>query len=348
MQLDLEAIIGELLFEFDAVIIPGFGGFVANYKSSSIDHVQGMIHPPSKSISFNENLVVNDGIIVNHLKSKHGLSLEEAKDIIKQFVVELKKKIEEREIIVFPEVGRLYRDYENKLQFLPDNSNYNLDAYGLPAVQYYPILRNKDTALAEAPVPKSTATRKPAKVVAARNRNRFSQSALLYAVFGIALIFIAFTSYYIFSNRTIGEQAQTLPVENRLNTKPGQSEIGSEAEDSFGTEIVSKDDESGEEEFTSSDDSENETEELEDIDSESITLAPNQKECIVIIGGFRSKENVRKLIERLYDKGFDAYQDQKGDITRVGAQFVYETESQKRDKIKFIRDRFESKAWELK
>ena len=348
MQLDLEAIIGELLFEFDAVIIPGFGGFVANYKSSTIDHVQGMIHPPSKSISFNENLVVNDGILVNQLKSKYGLSLEEAKDTIKEFVIELKKKVEEREIIVFPEVGRLYRDYENKLQFLPDNSNYNLDAYGLSPVQYYPILRNKDTALAEAPVPKSTTARKPAKVVAARKRNRVSQSAMLYALFGIALIAIAFSSYKIFGDRSTADQAQTLPVENRLNTKPGQGETGSEAEDSFGTEIVTKNDETGEEEASSSAVIEEETEDLEDLNTESITLAPNQKECIVIIGGFRSKENVQKLIERLYDKGFDAYQDKKGDITRVGAQFVYESESQKRDKIQFIRDRFEAKAWELK
>jgi len=348
MQLDLEAIIGKLLFEFDAVIIPGFGGFVANYKSSTIDHVQGMIHPPSKSISFNENLVVNDGILVNHLKSKHGLSLEEAKDTIQQFVVELKKKIEEREIIVFPEVGRLYRDYENKLQFLPDNSNYNLDAYGLSPVQYYPILRNKDTALAEAPVPKSTTKRKPAKVVTARKRKRVSQSALLYALFGVALIFIAYSSYVFFGNRTTDKQAQTLPVENRLNTKPGQSETGSEAEDSFGTEIVTNNDETEEEESIASNAIEEDSESAEELDTESITLAPNQKECIVIIGGFRSKENVQKLIERLYDKGYDAYQDKKGDITRVGAQFIYETESQKRDKIKFIRDRFEPKAWELK
>ncbi|MEL6924166.1 MAG: hypothetical protein AAFO94_08970, partial [Bacteroidota bacterium] len=322
------------------------GGFVANYKSSAIDHVQGMIHPPSKSLTFNENLVVNDGILVNHLKSKYGKTLEEAKEIIRDFVAELKAKIEEREIIVFPEVGRLYRDYENKLQFLPDNSNYNLDVYGLPTVQYYPIIRNRDSAPAEAPAPKATPMRKPAAVAKRRSQQRKWQPIAVYSVFALILVMLSLSVYTIYNNMNGSDDVQSLPVsENRLNTKPTKD--GSEIDDQFGTEITTS--ETADEEFESNSETGDEIDYVPAVsDTESSTLAPDQKECVVIIGGFRSKDNVRKLIERLYNKGFDAYQDQKNGITRVGAQFFYETEAQRREKVKFIRDQFEAKAWVLK
>jgi hypothetical protein len=62
MQLNKQII--DLLFEHDCVIIPGFGGFVAQYSSASFEEISQSFVPPSKSILFNKNLINNDGLLL--------------------------------------------------------------------------------------------------------------------------------------------------------------------------------------------------------------------------------------------------------------------------------------------
>ena len=45
----------QLLHQHDCVIIPDFGGFVAQYKPATLDSVTGFYSPPSKQILFNIN-----------------------------------------------------------------------------------------------------------------------------------------------------------------------------------------------------------------------------------------------------------------------------------------------------
>ena len=47
-MLEITKYIQELLFVHDCVILPGFGGFVANYRPAKIDENQQIVHPPSK------------------------------------------------------------------------------------------------------------------------------------------------------------------------------------------------------------------------------------------------------------------------------------------------------------
>ena len=56
----------QLLRHLDCVIIPDFGGFVAQYKTASLDGVTGY-SPPSKQILFNINLKNNDGLLANKI-----------------------------------------------------------------------------------------------------------------------------------------------------------------------------------------------------------------------------------------------------------------------------------------
>ena len=62
----------ELLYLNDCVIIPEFGGFITNYKSSIVNNVNNFI-PPSKQITFNKNLKDNDGLLINSIKNKEQL-----------------------------------------------------------------------------------------------------------------------------------------------------------------------------------------------------------------------------------------------------------------------------------
>ena len=40
----------ELLYEHDCVIIPNFGGFVANYFPARLDELNNRVFPPSKHL----------------------------------------------------------------------------------------------------------------------------------------------------------------------------------------------------------------------------------------------------------------------------------------------------------
>src|SRR3990167_8453668 len=129
----LDQYISELLFQYDCVIVPGLGGFVANYKSAAIQIVQNTLHPPSKGLSFYKNLTSNDGLLVNYIAQKEGLNyaiscqkMEEAVSLINR-ELKLKKKI------FLQHVGTLFLDTELRIQFEPAATvNYLLDSYGLP------------------------------------------------------------------------------------------------------------------------------------------------------------------------------------------------------------------------
>ena len=70
----LEQYISKLLYQYDCVIVPGLGGFVANYKSATIQPVQNTFSPPSKGISFNKNLNNNDGLLANFIAQEETVS----------------------------------------------------------------------------------------------------------------------------------------------------------------------------------------------------------------------------------------------------------------------------------
>ena len=84
MTKHIDSHISYLLHLNDCVIIPDFGGFVANYQSAKIDPVVNLMHPPKKHIVFNKSLQNNDGLLVNELASCEGISFKNAQKEFKK------------------------------------------------------------------------------------------------------------------------------------------------------------------------------------------------------------------------------------------------------------------------
>ena len=57
---------------------------------------------------------------------------------------------------------------------------------------------------------------------------------------------------------------------------------------------------------------------------------------------------MRKLVQKIYEEGFEPYTDKRGKLTRVGIQMPYEDEDEIDEALKTIRKKFESKAKLLK
>lgn len=136
----LDKQISTLLLHYDCVIIPEFGGFITNYKPAHLDQRLHIFHPPSKEVSFNQNLKRNDGLLANYLSDIHSCSFEEANAIIRAEVEAYFTLLNNGERVVFEKVGILYRDRDENLRFQPAHEqNFLKDAFGLEKLFAAPL-----------------------------------------------------------------------------------------------------------------------------------------------------------------------------------------------------------------
>lgn len=123
--------ISELLYLYDCVIIPDFGGFICNQKCAEIDEKGGIIRPPRKDILFNRNLIHNDGLLINWMAQRENISYEKATSRVALFSEELKVRLYQKERIVFGEIGQFYLDRHFHIIFEPSLHNFLAEAYGM-------------------------------------------------------------------------------------------------------------------------------------------------------------------------------------------------------------------------
>lgn len=138
--MDIVAYIRQLLVLHDCVIIPDFGGFVANYQPAEIDFERHVFSPPSKRIGFNRNLSGNDGLLVGYLSERQGMGYVDARRAVAGFVKEVKDRLEKGKPFHFEDIGRFQYDDRHNLQFEPDDTrNYLIDSYGLSRFTATPL-----------------------------------------------------------------------------------------------------------------------------------------------------------------------------------------------------------------
>jgi nucleoid DNA-binding protein len=140
MKIDVTAFIRELLFGHDCVIVPGFGGFIGNYTPARIDKNSGTFSPPVKQISFNRNLIHNDGLLIGRISESGKMNYKDSRNIVEDFVSDLRRNIAKGEKVVLDRIGNFYNNKEGNIQFEPDKeSNYLLDSYGLSSFHCLPV-----------------------------------------------------------------------------------------------------------------------------------------------------------------------------------------------------------------
>jgi hypothetical protein len=139
----IEKHISDLLCLHDCVIVPGLGGFVANYKSATMVEERNLFRPPVKEIGFNRSLSHNDGLLTNHLIKREQKSWTESTELINEFVKGLQHRINLGETIEFNGIGTFRKDALGNLQFNPiERNNLLPGAFGLEDFQFEPLLSN--------------------------------------------------------------------------------------------------------------------------------------------------------------------------------------------------------------
>ena len=128
--------IEELLWEHDCVVVPGWGGFIANYQSAKKNPITHEIFPPSRQLGFNKHLIQQDGLLQSYIAQKLFISITEAQHLLQNWVKEQQQKVANGEKVWLPKLGVIAQDIHGQLQFIPDeNSTFLKSSFGLPSIQ---------------------------------------------------------------------------------------------------------------------------------------------------------------------------------------------------------------------
>lgn len=153
--------ISDLLYRYDCVIVPNFGGFITNKIGASINNDTHTFSPPTKQISFNTNLKHNDGLLANYIASVENISFEKANAFINTTVLKW-GTILEFEAIEIGSVGSLVLNEEKHLVFEPNTSiNFLTTSFGLTSITFPETSRFK--AVVKPLIPVNTAVEDTSK-----------------------------------------------------------------------------------------------------------------------------------------------------------------------------------------
>ncbi|NJN33743.1 MAG: hypothetical protein HC817_05295 [Saprospiraceae bacterium] len=143
MEISVAEAIKDIILMQGSVVVPALGGFVGSHKVSQIDSVAGAMRAPSLQIDFNPNAIINDGILVGFIQNKYDLGIIESQNLVKDFTEKAKITLEKYEHFNISDVGTLYRDHIDRIQFMPASTNLNLESFGLTTLNCSPLSRTR-------------------------------------------------------------------------------------------------------------------------------------------------------------------------------------------------------------
>jgi|SRR5690554_3047341 len=130
--MQLSTYISDLLYRYECVIVPGFGAFLTRYKPASIDENSNTFNPPSKVLSFNRQLQVNDGLLANYVASVEKCSYESALQKVRNFSANLTSELNSGNTVSLDKIGKFSLNEERSIQFEPiHKQNFNTSSFGL-------------------------------------------------------------------------------------------------------------------------------------------------------------------------------------------------------------------------
>ncbi|PQJ77205.1 HU domain-containing protein [Polaribacter glomeratus] len=155
--MNLANYINDLLYRYNCIIIPNFGGFVTNKIGAKIDEDSHTIYPPKKQITFNSHLKENDGLLANYIATSENISFEKASKAIDLAVIEWKNKLQTTPLQI-GSVGVLTLNERDQIIFEPNKTvNYLTASFGLSAIESASLKRYQEQVKPLIPVIHTTA-----------------------------------------------------------------------------------------------------------------------------------------------------------------------------------------------
>ena len=208
--MNLATYINDLLYRYDCVIVPDFGGFVTNKIGAKLNQDTHIFTPPTKQISFNSHLKHNDGLLANYIAAAENISFEKATTAISLCVIKWKNQLQNNQINL-NKIGVLSLNEEKQLLFEPDvSNNYLTESFGLAAVTALNITRNKEIVQ---PIVAATP-------LLAKENKKETSNFIKYAAAAAILLTFGYAGYTTYNNK---QQKQIFANQEKALTKKIQS-----------------------------------------------------------------------------------------------------------------------------
>ena len=300
--------IKELLFEQDCVVIPEFGGFVTNFDCAKINSSNRFISPPQKWLAFNALLKNDDGLLSNYIAKEDNVSISQANFKVRNFVDDIKKYLRVNKTYSIDGLGTFSQNEEEKIQFQPKSTNnFYSESFGMENI----FLRKSESLQNELQVvliPNVVSNATIQQVFASDDRESMAEiledeavysfqkgrfSKVLPYVYGIVGSMILFSAIYFLDNQK-SNLSSLNPFQFQKNVLPVSMPILKEDVALVTTKF------------------ENETESkstvetnIEPVVEVKSTIIESNNRFFIITGSFGSKQNAKKLLTTLKNKGFE-------------------------------------------
>ncbi len=149
-MIELAQHIETLLLENDCVIVPGFGGFVAHYSPATRVKEENIFLPPTRTIGFNPQLKLNDGVLVQSYMSAYDTSFADASRIVEKEVNEFIALLHEEGKAHLDNIGEIHYNIYGNYEFVPyDYKITTPSLYGLDSFEIHELsaLQQKEKVL---------------------------------------------------------------------------------------------------------------------------------------------------------------------------------------------------------
>jgi hypothetical protein len=122
-----------LLLEHDCVIVPGFGGFIANHVEAQYSGEQEQLFlPPYRTIGFNQQLKVNDGLLVQSYMAAYDASYPAAYLQMEKDIENMAEDLELTGAYELENVGLIRKGTNQNITFTPKETGVlSPSLYGL-------------------------------------------------------------------------------------------------------------------------------------------------------------------------------------------------------------------------
>lgn len=129
-----------LLLEHDCVIVPKLGGFITNQVEAR--YGDNLFVPPYRTIGFNKNLLINDGLLVQSYMQVYDASYPDAYKQMEMDIDEVLQQLDLNGVFQFEGIGLIRKSVEGNITFEPSESSESSESgmltpelYGLCALE---------------------------------------------------------------------------------------------------------------------------------------------------------------------------------------------------------------------
>jgi len=203
-----------LLLENDCVVVPGFGGFITHYMPASWNAEEKTFSPPLRSIGFNPQLKMNDGILVQSYMETYNTNFSDATKILEQGVNRFVEILHKDGKVDMANIGEITLSVHGTYVFSSyDDKITSPFLYGLDAFEI------KDLKTLQLPTEKIWVPQAPAVVATTNSKKiyeiRINRAVVRNAVAAVAAIVLFFYMSTPIENTYVEREnyAQLLPAD---------------------------------------------------------------------------------------------------------------------------------------